>query len=280
MTRIDLLLGRTPGPGSVLPGVLARLRGAGAEVRQHHAASFSPEDCLGSDLLVLRGLGRSALLTAVALEAAGTRCANPAAATLRVRDKVVAAAALRRAGLPVPRCALAEAWSEVARLAARRDVVVKAVTGSRGTGVLLVGAGDLPVRPPFAGPWLVEERVHGDGVDRKLYVVGDEVSGVLRVWPPRTLADKRGRALAVPRDLEDLARAAARALDLGLSGVDVVLGEAGPVVVDVNAFPGYKGVEGAADRIARHLLGEAAAQTGERTGPAATARAALGAGAA
>ena len=56
-------------------------------------------------------------------------------------------------------------------------------------------------------------------------------------------------------DLADLTRSTARGLDLHLAGVDVVVGPGGPAVVDVNVFPGYRGVAGAAAAVADHLLG-------------------------
>lgn len=46
-----------------------------------------------------------------------------------------------------------------------------------------------------------------------------------------------------------------------LAGVDVVLGPHGPVVVDVNAFPGYRDVAGAAAAVAAHLLDHAAGES-------------------
>lgn len=46
----------------------------------------------------------------------------------------------------------------------------------------------------------------------------------------------------------------AAALDLHLVGVDVVVGDAGPFVVDANPFPGYRSVDGAAESITGHLL--------------------------
>ncbi|MDQ4069776.1 MAG: hypothetical protein M3203_09965, partial [Actinomycetota bacterium] len=47
--------------------------------------------------------------------------------------------------------------------------------------------------------------------------------------------------------------AAGAALGLEIFGVDLVVGGDGPVVVDVNGFPGFKGVPPAAAWIADHL---------------------------
>lgn len=63
-----------------------------------------------------------------------------------------------------------------------------------------------------------------------------------------------GRPFDVDDPLAELARTAVAGLDLHLAGIDVVLGPDGPVVVDVNSFPGYRGVHGAPEGVVQHLL--------------------------
>lgn len=141
-------------------------------------------------------------------------------------------------------------------LATSMSIVVKPYAGSRGAGV--IDADSLPENEPFPGPFVVQERVDGDGLDRKLYVVGATVRGVLRARPPRTLADKRGTAFVPSDDERELALLTGRALGLKRFGVDVLHGAAGPVVIDVNAFPGYKGVPDAASLLLHYLTSSAA----------------------
>jgi ribosomal protein S6--L-glutamate ligase len=252
--RIALLLGRAPGRHSILPAVVGHLRAAGSEVTAHLWDDTTRADVAAADLVVLRALPASAL-GAVAADADAARCCNTPAATAAARDKSIGMPLLGRAGVPVPRITAAATWTAAQVAAGGRPVVIKAVDGSRGRGVLLAPDGRLPASAPFPGPYLVEEHVAGDGRDRKLYVIGDRVHGVLRRWPPRHLADKLGEPVEPEPALRSLALAAGAALGLEVYGVDVVVGPAGPVVVDVNAFPGFKGVPGAAPEIARHLLG-------------------------
>jgi ribosomal protein S6--L-glutamate ligase len=258
--RTVVALGRAPGTGSVLPRVLALLQRRGHAVEVVVVDGVPTARDLGrmarADLLVPRGLGADALDALAALERDGVRACNPVAATAGVRDKLAARAQLVAAAVPVPDAAVCSTWEAVRRRAAASPcgVVVKDPAGSRGRGVRVLDPGRAaPAAPDGNGPWLVEDRVAGDGLDRKLYVVGEHVDGVLRCWPPRDLADKRGRSLTPDPLLRDTALAAARATGLALAGVDVVVGPDGPVVVDVNAFPGYKGVPGAAARIAALL---------------------------
>lgn len=254
--RIDFLLGRPPGEGSVLPDVVARLAAWGHTVHSHLCAELDPpalDQLARADLIVLRGLAGRCLELALVLEERGARCCNRASATARVRDKALTTELLALAGLPVPRSWLLASWDEVCKRAAGRAVVVKPASGSRGRGVVVLAPTQVPVAAPYHGPYLVQERIAGDGLDRKLYVVGRQVYGVLRRWPPGDLAAKRGRAFEPSSELRDLALAAGGVMGLHIYGVDVVVGRAGPVVVDVNAFPGFKGVPEAVPRLAEAL---------------------------
>jgi ribosomal protein S6--L-glutamate ligase len=240
--RIALLLGREPGPSSVLHDVRPLLAPAQVDLVVH-AGGALPE----ADLLVLKDLSRQALDE---VERSGRAACNRAVAARASLDKAVVVAALAAAGVPVPRSRVLRTWEQVREAAAAASLVVKPQEGTQGAGVLLLD-GAAPQEPAAPGPWLVQERVEGDGLDRKLYVVGDEVRGVLRTWPAP--ADRSGEPFAPPVELTDVACAAARALDLEICGVDVVLTSGGPVVVDVNAFPGFKGVPGAAQLLAGYL---------------------------
>mgnify|MGYP000312408332 CR=1 FL=1 len=250
---IGFLLGRAPGEGSILPGVIRRLEAAGATVLAELAAGGAvSRRLLAMDVVVLRALDRDALDAAGALEEAGVRCCNSVAATQLARDKTAATRVLAEAGLPVPRECLLPSWPAVRAVARGRPVAIKSPAGSRGRGVL-VPTDLLPEEPPFPGPYIVQDWLGGDGLDRKLYVVGSRVGGVLRRWPPRGLRDKLGERFEPAPRLRELALAAGEALGLELFGVDVVLGPNGAAIVDVNAFPGYKGVPAAERWVADHL---------------------------
>ncbi len=58
----------------------------------------------------------------------------------------------------------------------------------------------------------------------------------------------------VDADLRRLARRVGSALNLDIYGVDVVPGPDGPIVIDVNPFPGFRGVADAGTIIAGHIL--------------------------
>ena len=257
---IAFVLGRLAGSASVLHEVQARLRDAGVTVTVTVATVEDRDmlpDAWAADLLVLKDLG---LVPLAALAARGLPCCNDAGATARSLDKPAVGRRLRAAGVPAPDEVVLNDWSEVRRAAAGGPVVVKPRTGTQGQGVLLLD-GPAPRTPAAAGPWLVQTRVQGDGLDRKLYVVGDAVDLVLRTWP--TPPDRSGRAAEVEPALRAVALRTAAALDLEVCGVDVLVTPDGPVVVDVNAWPGFKGVAGAAERLSAHLLARIGVGVGE-----------------
>ncbi len=70
------------------------------------------------------------------------------------------------------------------------------------------------------------------------------VAGVLRRFPARSLQEKRGTPFEPDSGLAELARSVGRVLGLSVYGVDVLVGTNGPVVIDVNAMPGFKGWKG------------------------------------
>ena len=188
-----------------------------------------------------------------------TAVINPPDACLLALNRARALEALRAAGVPVPSSSVHDDWEDVRRRIRDGDVYVKAPSGStgRGAGVASLsrdaaGAAD----PPFPGPWHVEAALPGDGQDRKLYVVGPRVFGLLKAWPRD---GSPARAFEPPPAMTELALAAGRAVGLELFGVDLVGRGGALAVVDLNPFPGYRGVEGAVAAVADHVAARAAA---------------------
>jgi ribosomal protein S6--L-glutamate ligase len=248
----------TKGVSPVLPDVVELLQAAGAAVGVHvpQAPYELPPWLWRARVAGLRGLAPEALVAAQRLEAAGVRCCNSAAATALVADRAALHRSLVRAGVPVPAGQTVTDWAQVRALAAGSSVVVKAVSGHRGRGasVVIADASDLPGAPPFDGPYLVQERVVHDGRDRKLYVIGARVAGLLVPLSPDS---GPAEAFELNSRYHDVARRCGETTGLELYGVDVLEGSAGPVVVDVNPFPSCRRVPGAARSIAEHLLARA-----------------------
>jgi ribosomal protein S6--L-glutamate ligase len=247
--------------GALVDRLVPSLRAQGADVQVVHAERGQHRLDMAPpwDLVVLKSGSAAALHLAAAAQAWGIPSVNPVAATRTAQDKLVVALRLQDAGLPVAR-----SWATwfdpiEARVPTALDalpLVVKAVRGSQGSGIWPVdagGLGDLRTRLP-AGPYLVMERVEHHGDDLKVYAAGDWLKAIERPFPARTFAAKLGQPAALPPEVAEATRRAGKLLGLSCFGVDFVRGPGGWVMVDVNAFPGYKGAEGAVEALVAEIV--------------------------
>lgn len=255
--RVAFLLGKPVRSATVLAEVLDHLRAIPLSVTVHLPKGDAPPPCslFEAELVVQRGLGLLELASALRLEAAGVRCCNRIAATLAVGDRARMMEQLTDAGLPVPATASAATWPDVLQLADGQPAVVKVADGSigRGLGVLIAAAGALPTRAPFAGPYVVQEYIRGDQRDYKVYVVGHHATGLLKRRPTPETVIEPIVPFTVDTELAALSRLVGTTVDLEIYGVDFLYGANGPAVVDVNPFPGFRGVPEAASLIAHYL---------------------------
>jgi ribosomal protein S6--L-glutamate ligase len=263
--RILVLAARRvpPVPSPMLVEVAERLRGRG-HVLDHviveEAVSVPERLPLEYDLYVIKSHTELTLSLVGALHAQGARTLNPYPACAVVQDKIAAAARLAAAGVPVPR-----SWTtgDLRLLALEVDtwpVVVKPHRGHRGAGVLVVpDPVALAALPPATGPVLVQEHVRGSDEDLKVYVAGEEVFAVRKPFSADSFT-RPGRPVPVTAAVREVALRCGGAFGLSLYGLDIIESPAGPVVVDLNYFPGYKGVPDIAPRIADVIVrfGEAA----------------------
>ena len=208
------------------------------------------------DLYLLKSAAESALALAAALDVAGARILNPYPATVNIRDKVVATRLLQAAGAPLPATYMAAHPQQLAASLAEGPLVVKPYRGgSQGRGVQVVrSAAELEGLAGHPGLLFAQRYHQPDGRDHKIYVIGGQVFGLMRVWPAKTYEEKLGEPFRVPAEMCEIARRCGRAFGVDLFGLDSVVSDGRPYVVDVNAFPGFKGVPDAARLLADYIL--------------------------
>jgi ribosomal protein S6--L-glutamate ligase len=261
--RIHFLLNRraVPEPSPVLLDVFEHLRRRRAVVDD-----AIPEECLARvaqlaprhDLYVLKSHTELALSIAGSLDSLGARLLNPYRACILTQDKITSTNLLAKAGVPVPPSWVTADRASLTSLLANGPLIAKPHRGHWGRGIhILRGSEDIERLPPDAGPYIVQRYLSSDKDELKTYVVGQEVFGVIKPFSATSFQDA-GRPVEIDGRTRDTVLACGASLGLHLYGVDLVRTDAGPFVVDVNYFPGYKGVPGAATLIADYIYNFAA----------------------
>ena len=234
-------------------GLIVGLRASGVDVRVFVTEQTGIDLTTGlwcEDLDVVVARGRSDPLLAIlrSAESCDVPTVNPCAAIQGVRDKAGMAAALAAAGSPTPRSWLGRPRQLAVSAGLRFPLVLKPMTGDNAQGLRVVRTRadlrDLDWPEQVA---LAQEFHRGDAHDIKLYVAGAAVWAVRRPSPVAddgSLRDTNGagRRFASTRQLRAIAHACAALFGLTLCGIDCVLGPTGPLVVEVNDFPNYRGI--------------------------------------
>jgi ribosomal protein S6--L-glutamate ligase len=210
------------------------------------------------DLYVLKASSNLAMSMAGALHSIGAAVLNPYPVAAILRDKIITERILRRAGVPTPDTFVADRAEHLAPLLVAGPLVIKPYRGSRGRGVRVVwDADELDEITSLDGPLFAQRFQKPQGLDRKIYCIGTQLFGVERVWPALTYEEKVGRPFTITPELREIALRCGRAFGVDLMGLDVVFSDGRPYVVDVNSFPGFKGVPDAALRLADYIFAAA-----------------------
>jgi ribosomal protein S6--L-glutamate ligase len=225
--------------------------------RGHEVESCIPEEkltsldaILESDVYLLKSYTELSLSLAGALSARRARLINPYEGCAAARNKIVCYGVLREAGVPVPRAWITADMDFLRELLLQHPLILKPHMGWRGEGVQVVRSErELASYAAPETPMLIQEYVPNGGEDLRVYVAGEQAFGVRKSFSPTSFSVD-GEPVPLSPEIRDIALSCGRAFGLRLYGVDIIEGPDGPKVVDVNYFPGYKGVPGAADAVA------------------------------
>src|SRR5438105_6785206 len=213
------------------------------------------------DLYVLRQISGVSMSLAGALHAQGAAIVNPYPVTVALRDKVIAARILEAAGAPVPATYVVSQPDLLAPLLNRGPLVVKPYDGTCGLGVHVVrNEADLlaEARPSHKPPPVLAQPYHPpQGRDLKIYVIGERLFGVRKVFPAVTEAEKYGEPFAPTAEQADIALRCGRAFGIDLYGVDLIESDGQTYVVDMSSIPGFKGVPDAPSHLASYFYAAA-----------------------
>jgi ribosomal protein S6--L-glutamate ligase len=129
-------------------------------------------------------------------------------------------------------------------------------------------AAELPAAPEGKDPVFAQRYHPPQGRDRKIYVIGERLFGVKKVFPARTAAEEHGEPFTPGPELAEIARRCGRAFGIDLYGVDLIESEGRAYVVDMSSIPRFRGVPDA-PRLLAEYFHAAAKRSAEGRRPAA-----------
>lgn len=275
--RICFLMEPPRSKTSVTYGVIDALRAAGAdlEIVTERAGLIDLERfTFDYDLYLFKSHSPLAESLAAAAHYRGCRLLNEYPATMKVRDKILTCTMLLQAGIPTPRTFVSDSLEALRPVVAETPLVVKPYRGRRGQGieicrdaaaldVLIASRGAAEAESDDGGEdgtalgerlVFAQEYAEHEPFDYKAYAIGDYVHAIKRVFPATTREEKDGTPVGDDPELYDLVRKCGKLFGLELYGVDLIKTPRGYSVIEVNCFPGYKGVPDGASRIANFVL--------------------------
>lgn len=180
-------------------------------------------------------------------------------ALLRSRDKFKCLQLLNNEGIDMPITGFAGSNNnsdDLIKAVGNAPLIIKLLEGTQGLGVLLQETykGAQSVLEAFSqleARVIIQEFVkESSGIDVRAIVVGGKVVAAMkRIAPEGEFRSNihrggRGEKIELNEAEEQIAIRSAESLGLGVAGVDMLLSDEGPKVIEVNSSPGLEGIEG------------------------------------
>ena len=181
-------------------------------------------------------------------------------ALVRSRDKLRSLQILSRAGLGLPKTVFSNYSKNVGAIidkAGGAPVVIKLLEGTQGLGVVLADNRNSAesILEAFNGLQarvIVQEFIkEAMGADIRVFIVDGVVVGAMKRQGKegefRSNLHRGGSAniIELSDEEENAAIRAAKAMGLGVAGVDLLQSARGPLILEVNSSPGLEGIEDA-----------------------------------
>lgn len=191
-------------------------------------------------------------------------------ALVQSRDKLRSLQILSKAGLGLPKTVFTNYSKDVSEVISHvggAPLIIKLLEGTQGLGVVLAETTTAAesVLEAFNGLQarvIVQEFIkEAKGADVRAFVVDGEVVGAMKRQGKegefRSNLHRGGTAslIKLTRHEEQAAIMAAKALKMGVAGVDLLQSNRGPLILEVNSSPGLEGIETATGKdIAKAII--------------------------
>ncbi|AWH73223.1 30S ribosomal protein S6--L-glutamate ligase [Dokdonia sp. Dokd-P16] len=196
--------------------------------------------------------------------------ATESQALVRSRDKLRSLQILSRAGLGLPKTVFTNYSKDVGQVVdavGGAPLVIKLLEGTQGLGVVLADNKNSAesILEAFNG---LQARViaqefikEAGGADVRVFIVDGVVVGAMKRQGKegefRSNLHRGGSAnvIQLTDEEENAALKAAKAMGLGIAGVDLLQSSRGPLILEVNSSPGLEGIESATGKnIANYII--------------------------
>ncbi|MBV8878820.1 MAG: RimK family alpha-L-glutamate ligase [Planctomycetaceae bacterium] len=212
-------------------------------------------------------------------ELMGVPVVNRASAIEHAKNKLSCLQLLARKGVPVPDTLISRYprdLDKMMKLVGGPPLILKLLRGTQGTGVIFAES-KASVESMLETIWSLGEDIliqrfiaESKGKDIRVLVINGEARAAMRRIGPEGEFRSNihrggvGQPVKLTKAFERVAVKAAEAAGLDLAGVDVLESSTGPMVIEVNASPGFEGLEEATKQNIAKLFVEAAIRAGRR----------------
>jgi len=245
-----------------IPSIFLNFRDLAARIKMQPEVSKQETNIVTDlDALIIRPIGRGSLEEIIyrmdllhRLQRLGMFIINQPLSIERSVDKYHTLALFEEHGLPVPQTVVTESLEEALKgfHDLGGDVVIKPLFGSRGIGSTRVTDPDVAERLFRAiifyhGVLYLQKFIpHGDS-DIRAFVIGDRVIAAMHrvatAWKTNVSLGAKPVALNLKEELEKLAVEATQVLGCQIAGVDILESDEGPVIIELNSQPGWRGLQ-------------------------------------
>jgi len=229
---------------------------------------------------VLPRIGTAGTMYSIAVvrhfELMGVPVVNRASAIEQAKNKLACLQVLARKGIPVPDTLMSRYprdLDKLMKLVAGPPLILKLLRGTQGTGVIFAES-KASVESMLETIWSLGEDImiqrfiaESKGKDIRVLVIDGEVRAAMRrigaegEFRSNIHRGGVGEPVKLSKEYERVAVKAASAAGLQLAGVDILESSSGPMVIEVNASPGFEGLEEATKRNIAKMFVEAAVRT-------------------
>ena len=188
----------------------------------------------------------------------------------RARNKVRSLQIMSQKGIPIPETLFSidpDTIEEQIELLGGAPVIIKIQEGTHGLGVILAESQKsaksiIDTFYKMDTSILLQKYIaESNGEDIRIFVVGDKVvASMKRISSQeefRSNVHRGGKTekIKLTNKEEEIAINAAKHLGLGVAGVDLIRSNKGPLLIEVNASPGLRGIEAATGiNIAKEII--------------------------